>query len=399
MSIEMKVPYALAVYGNEEIEAVLNVLKSHKTMLGKNAAEFERKIAMLFAKKHGVMVNSGSSANLLAFEILNLPKGSEVITPITTFSTTVTPIVQKGLVPVFTDVEEGKYIVNVGQIENLITDKTKALMIPSLIGNIPDYARLREIADEHKLWLIEDSCDTLGATLNGKSTGEYTDISTTSFYGSHIITAAGGGGMVCINDKDLEEHCRVLRGWGRSSEIASDDLEERFKVNLDGIQYDSKFVFESIGYNFLPLEISAAFGLVQLEKLPEFAKRRKHNFEELKKFFSQYKDIFILPKQINEIETSWLAFPLTIKAENVSFERLDIVKHLEMKGIQTRPLFAGNIIRHPGFKNIEKKMSGQYPVANSIMQNSLLIGCHQGIENWHLEYLKSAFTEFLSENV
>ena len=391
----LRVPYALAVYDDREIDAVVNVLKSHKSMMGEQTKKFEERVAEYFGKKHGIMVNSGSSANLLAFESLKFSPGAEIITPCVTFSTTLAPILQKGLTPIFTDVEIGKYTIDIDQIEKAITKKTEALMIPSLVGNIPDYSRLGKIANENDIWLIEDSCDTIGATLNKRPTGEYTDISTTSFYGSHIITAAGGGGMICVNSDEMNRSCRILRGWGRTSEVTSDNLEERFSAVIDGIPYDSKFIFEAVGYNFLPLEISAAFGLVQLEKLMEFSKRRKENFLILKNFFKAYDDFFFLPEQLKDVETNWLAFPLTIK--NAPFSRLDIVKYLEGKGIQTRPLFAGNILRQPGFLDMKKKDRKEYPIANLIMKNSFLIGCHQGLEKSSMEYMKNVFTEFLDK--
>ena len=195
---KMRVPYGLSVHGKEEINAVVKVLKGN-TALGDRTREFERKIAKMFGKKYGVMVNSGSSANLLAFELLKLPKGSEVITPILTWATTVAPIVQKGLVSVFVDVDPYTFIVNIEQVEKAITKKTKALMIPSLMGNIPDMEKLAKLAKKHNLWFIEDSCDTLGGKYKKRPTGSYSHITTTSFYGSHIINGAGGGGIIFFN--------------------------------------------------------------------------------------------------------------------------------------------------------------------------------------------------------
>jgi CDP-6-deoxy-D-xylo-4-hexulose-3-dehydrase len=190
----MRVPYAQSVHGQAEIDAVVTVLKGN-TALGDKTKEFEKKVATLFGKKYGCMVNSGSSANLLAFELLDLPKGSEVITPLLTFSTVVAPIIQKGLVPVFIDVEPDTYLIDIEKIEKAISKKTKVLMIPSLLGNIPNLEKLQKIAKKHKLFLIEDSCDTLGGKFKNKPTGTYSDITTTSFYGSHIINGAGGGGV------------------------------------------------------------------------------------------------------------------------------------------------------------------------------------------------------------
>lgn len=395
MSDVDRVPYALATHDKEEEEAVLDVLRNHKTILGEKTKEFEKKVATLFGKKYGIMVNSGSSANLLAFELLSLPKRSEVITPVVTFSTTLSPIIQKQLIPVFVDIEPGSYLIDMDKMEDAIGENTKALMIPSLLGNVPDMKRIKKVADENSLIFIEDSCDTLGATFEGVPTGIYSDISTTSFYGSHVITAAGGGGMICVNDVERYRKCKMLRGWGRSSAVdESEDIKKRFGVKLEGLPYDSKFIFEEIGYNFLPLEISAAFGLAQLKKLGTFSDIRRDNFLRLTEFFSQY-DYFILPKQLPSVKTPWLAFPLTIQSD-APFSRLDIVTYLEENGIQTRPVFTGNVLRQPAFKNIDyKNHDKDYPVANNIMKNSFVIGCHQAISQKHIMKIKQTIRTFL----
>ena len=394
---EIRVPYGMAVHDSEEENAVLDVIRNHKTIIGEKVKQFEKDIAALFGKELGIMVNSGSSANLLTFEILDIPENSEVITPILTFATTLSPIIKKGLIPVFVDVEPETYIVNISQIEQSITSKTKALMIPSLLGNVPDLKRLRKIADDNNLIFIEDSADTLGATFDGIPTGKFSDVSTTSFYGSHIITAAGEGGMVCCNDEKMDERCRILRGWGRSSAInESEKIEDRFSIKLDNIPYDSKFVFEEIGYNFLPTEISAAFGLVQLKKLNKFAQIRQKNFENLNSFFSNQR-FFKLPKQLPQVKTSWLAFPLTINSD-APFSRIEIVKHLESHGIQTRPVFTGNVLRQPAFEKINyKNIGNNYDVANNIMKNSFIIGCNHGLNEKHLEKIKVVFKSFLDK--
>ena len=390
-----RVPYGLAVHDHEEENAVLEVIRNHKTIMGEKVQQFENEIAVLFGKKFGVMVNSGSSANLLTYEILNMPENSEVISPILTFGTTFSPIIKNRLLPVFVDVEPETYIVNIDQIEEAITKKTKALMIPSLLGNVPDLARLRKLADDNNLIFIEDSADTLGATFDGKPTGIFSDFSTTSFYGSHIITAAGEGGMVCCNNKKWEEKCRIIRGWGRTSALTeSEKLEDRFSIELDKIPYDSKFIFEEIGYNFLPTEISAAFGLVQLKKLKKFSEIRQKNFDNLYSFFSNSK-FFKVPKQLPQVKTSWLAFPLTITF-NAPFSRMELVKYLETNNIQTRPIFTGNVLRQPAFKKINYKNIGkEFSVANNIMENSFLIGCNHGLNEKHMEKIKQSFTSFL----
>jgi len=393
----LRVPYGMAVHDEQEENAVLEIIRNHKTIMGEKVKQFEQEIATLFSKDQGIMVNSGSSANLLTFEVLDIPENSEVITPILTFATTLSPIIKKGLIPVFVDVEPETYIVNIDQIEESITSKTKALMIPSLLGNVPDLKRLRKIADENNLIFIEDSADTLGATFDSMPTGKFSDVSTTSFYGSHIITAAGEGGMICCNDKKMAEKCKILRGWGRSSAInESEKPEERFNIELNGVPYDSKFIFEEMGYNFLPTEISATFGLVQLKKLNKFAQIRQKNFESLNSFFSNQR-FFKLPIQLPQVKTSWLAFPLTIDSE-APFSRIELVRHLELHKIQTRPVFTGNVLRQPGFEKINhKNMEKEYHVADNIMKNSFLIGCNHGLNENHLEKIKTTFKVFLDK--
>lgn len=397
----MKVPYAQSVHGQEEIDAVVSVLQGN-TAVGPRTHEFESRIAELFGKKHGVMVNSGSSANLLAFEIMDLKPGDEVVTPLLTFGTVVAPIVQKHLVPVFVDVEPGTFLADLKAVERAIGPKTRALMIPSLLGNVPDFERLRELADKHRLWLVEDSCDTLGATLRGKPTGVHSHISTTSFYGSHIINAAGGGGMIMVHDDELARRLVVLRGWGRQSSLygenaSSELLENRFTVELDGIPYDNKFIFSEIGYNFLPLELQAAFGLVQLDRFPSFLKLRRDNFSSLLKFFKQYEEWFILPKQTSECETAWLAFPVIIRDE-APFSRQELAFYLEENGIQTRPIFTGNALRQPAFKNIEHRLA--MPMTNKshtdeVMRGGLVFACHQGLSGRQRTHVRLAVRRFM----
>jgi CDP-6-deoxy-D-xylo-4-hexulose-3-dehydrase len=394
---KLRVPYALAVHGKEEEEKVLRVLIEHRTNTGIEIQEFEKRVAKFFGKKYGIMVNSGSSANLLALEILNLPKGSEIITPLLTFSTTVAPIIKLGLVPAFADVEEGKYFINVDQIEKLITKKTRALMIPLLFGNVPDMQQLAKIAKKHNLYFIEDSCDTLGAKFNNRPSGTFSDISTTSFFGSHIITAGGNGGMVMVNKPQWRDRLKVLRGWGRSSSLfgESEDINKRFTKKIAGIPYDAKFIFDEIGYNLLPNEMCAAFGNAQLDKLPVFKKTREENFKELSAFLKQYERFFILPKQDEAAQTQWLAFPLTIK-KTAPFSRLEITKHLEKENIQTRPVFTGNILEQPGFKSIlHKENNSGYLVTKDIMKRGFVIGCHHGLERKHLQKMKKVFDLFL----
>jgi len=397
----MRVPYGFSVHGQEEIDAVVTVLKGN-TALGDKTIEFEEKVAKMFGKEYGVMVNSGSSANLLAFELLNLPAGTEVITPILTFATTVAPIIQKGLVPVFVDVDPATYVINMQQVEDAITDKTKVLMIPHLMGNIPNMEKLADLAKQHDLWLIEDSCDTLGGVYDGKPTGTYSHISTTSFYGSHIINGAGGGGMILVNDPKWKDRLVVLRGWGRQSSLFGEQghselLENRFKTELDGTPYDNKFIFSEIGYNLLPLELSAAFALVQLEKFPTFTKARRDNYQRLYDFFAKHKKYFMRAEQTPKTETIWLAFPLIIN-NDAPFTRLELAMYLEDRNIQTRPVFTGNILRQPGYKNIPHRSTQEsYPNTENIMRNAFVIGSHHGLSDEQIQYLCDTFDEFLAK--
>lgn len=395
----IRIPYALAVHGDEETKRVLAVLNEHRTIMGQETQEFEEGVAKHFGKKFGIMVNSGSSANMIAIELLNLPEGSEIITPLLTFSTTVAPIVRNKLIPVFADVEPGKYTIDIDQVEKLITKKTRALMIPLLLGNVPDLERLGKLAKKHNLYLIEDSCDTLGATFKGKPSGSYSDISTTSFYGSHIITAGGGGGMILVNKKDWRDRAVMLRGWGRSSSLfsESESIDKRFKVKLGGVSYDAKFIFDEIGYNFLPVEMGSAFGNAQLKKLSKFKKIRERNFKHLTKFFKKYEEFFILPEQDHRVETQWLGYPLTLKPA-APFKRLSLIKFLETNNIQTRPVFTGNILKQPGFKNIQRKtLKGNYPATEEIMEGGIVIACHHGLKPQHLARIEEVFTSFLSK--
>jgi CDP-4-dehydro-6-deoxyglucose reductase, E1 len=398
MTQYIRVPYGCTVHGEEEIAAVNHVLRT-TTQMGKHVAEMEAKVAELFDKKYGIMVNSGSSANYLAVEVANLPKESEVITPVLTFSTTVAPLVKNGLVPAFVDVEPGTYNIDVNQVEAMITPKTKALMIPNLLGNLPDWQKLRELADKHNLLAIEDSADTLGAKINGKSAGRFTDISTTSFYGSHVINCAGNGGMLCVNNDELAREAKLLRSWGRSSSlfVESEAVENRFNVHVDDIRYDAKFIFERLGYNVEPSEMGAAFGLVQLKKLDHNIDMREHWFKQHYEFFKQYEQWFILPKQLPHSRTGWLAFALTVKPE-APFTRTDMQIFLEKRNIQTRTIFTGNILRQPGYKNIPRKESKQgYPHADAVMRGGILLACHHGLTDEMMKHIHESVELFLKQ--
>tara|TARA_A100001015_G_scaffold320438_1_gene446796 strand:- start:1276 stop:2178 length:903 start_codon:yes stop_codon:yes gene_type:complete len=289
-----QISYAKTVYGQEEIDAVVKCL-SESTQMGNYSRKFERKIADLFMKKHCLYVNSGSSALFIGVEAFNFPAGAEVITPVLTFSTSVGCLIKNDLTPVFVDVEPLSYCIDVSQIEAQITEKTVAILAPNLMGNLCNWPAIREIADRFNLIVIEDSADTLGATINGKASGHYTDMSITSFYGSHIINCAGNGGALAINDEKVMEKAKLLRSWGRSSSLfdeKSEAIENRFNVVLDGLDYDAKFVFETVGYNVEGNELGASFGMAQLEKLEQTIETRRANFDRQCEFFGNYPDYY-----------------------------------------------------------------------------------------------------------
>ena len=393
----MRIPYGKNVYNNEEISAVLSKLKK-STQMGESVQSFENKIAKLFSKKFGLMVNSGSSALMLATNVLNFKKSDEIITPCLNFGTAVSAIILSGAKPILVDIDIETLQINIKDIEKKITKKTKALMVPNLIGNIPNWIAIKNIAKKYQLKIIEDSADTLGATIGSKPTGTYSDISITSFYGSHIISCAGNGGMFLTNDKKIYEKAKVLRSWGRMSTLYKDseNIKNRLNIKLRGYDYDKKFVFSEIGYNFEPSEIGASFGLVQLKKFKKFNTIRNKNFNLHLNFFNKYKDYFIIPKVEKNIKTNFLAYPIIIK-KNKKFTRKKLQIYLENHKIQTRPIFTGNILRHPAFKNIinNRNKINQFKNSDYIMRNGILISCHQGLKEFDINYIHKKISEFI----
>ena len=397
MTNPAQISYAKTVYGQEEIEAVVKCL-GESTQMGNYSRKFEKEIAELFDKKYCLYVNSGSSALYIGIEACNFKEGSEVITPALTFSTTVGCLLKNNLVPVFTDVKDLTYCIDVNQIEDLISNKTVAIMAPNLMGNICEWDKLRKIADKHNLFLIEDSADTLGATLYGKSTGFYTDLSITSFYGSHIINCAGNGGALLLNDENIMKKSKLLRSWGRSSSLfdeKSEAIENRFNVNLDGIPYDAKFVFETIGYNLEGNEIGAAFGMAQLKKLNENKITRQNNFKKQCNFFKNFENYFKVPLETTGSNTAWLAFPVLI-TDDAPFSRKDFQIYLEKRNIQTRVVFTGNILKQPMCKGIKKRVTDK-GLNNSdfVMRNGVLLPLHHGMNEEMFSRLFDTIESFL----
>ena len=395
--VKSQITYGKNVYGREEINAVIKRIRQ-TTQMSKSVISFEKKIAKKFGKKYGIMVNSGSSAIHLALKILNLKKNSEVIVPCLNFGTAISSLVFCDLKPIFVDVDLNSLQIDENLIERKISSKTKAIMVPNLIGNIPNWKKIKKIANNYNLKIIEDSADTLGAKINGKSTGIYSDMSITSFYGSHIISCAGNGGMLLLNDKKNYKKGIILRSWGRLSSTLknSEDIKKRLNIKLKGIEYDRKFVFAEPGFNFEPNELGATFGLQQLLKFNKFQKIRNTNFNFHHKFFSKLKKYFIPVKINKNILTNFLAYPIILKP-NSKFNRKKFQIYLEKNNIQTRPIFSGNILRHPGFKNLinKKNRLSDFPGADYIMRNGILIGCHQGLKQNQLKYIHQKILNFI----
>jgi CDP-6-deoxy-D-xylo-4-hexulose-3-dehydrase len=307
-------------------------------------------------------------------------------------------MIRAGLVPVFVDVEPDTYQIDVAQIESAIGPRTRAILAPNLIGNCPDWDVIRKIADAHGLQVVEDSCDCLGATLHGTPTGTRSDISLTSFALSHIITAAGTGGMVCVDDDELLDRALLLRRWGRRSEpklFGSKKGDMRFFSEIDGIEYDDLFIFDEVGWNFEPAEISAAFGVVQMQKLPQNLARRQRNFALLTEFFAQYRDVFVLPRTTPGIETGWHMFPIMIRPES-GVRRAAFQEHMEAQGIDTRMVWTGNVTRQPAFADKEFRVApGGLANADRVMETGLILPCNHAIDDEGIEYVCHHAREFL----
>ena len=270
-------------------------------------------------------------------------------------------------------------------------------MIPNLIGNIANWKKIYSIAKKNNLKVIEDSADTIGYTLNNKNTGIFSDVTTNSFYASHIINGAGTGGIVCFNDFKLYQRAQLLRGWGRSSANfdESESISKRFNIKISNIDYDGKYIFSEMGYNFLPSELSATFAIEQIKKLKNNIRIRNQNFEYLKKFFNKFNNFFKLPEQYPKIKTPWLAFPLVIK-KNRYFNRKDMQIFFEKNNIQTRTIFTGNILKQPVMKNrYYKKHRDCNKIADDVMKNGILLGCHQGMIKSDLIYICKVFERYL----
>jgi len=402
MRIEPRVVrYGGAMFDEDEINAVMTQMQDPAGLVpGVKVCEFENRVAEYMGKRHGVMVNSGSSALTIAMRLANLPLGSEVITPALTFSSDVACIYQVGCTPVFVDVGLDDYQLIVDRIESAIGENTRAILIPDLIGGICDWDAVREVADRHGLFVIHDSADTLGGKLRGTPTAARADISITSFSIFHIITALGNGGMVFFDDDRFLDRALALRAWGRSSEkwmfgTKVNDSDGRFLEDLDGVEYDGLFIFEENAYGFIPNECGAAFGVAQMDKIDKLWALREERFNWHQEFLRKHEDVFILPRIIPETETTWLCFPIQVRPES-GLSRRNLQLQLEDSGVMSRVIFSGNITRHPMLKGHEYRIEEQ-GLANcdQIMSNGIMLPCHPTMTREDCEYLYQVIEDFL----
>ena len=368
-------PNKKEAYGDAEINAVIECLNDGWLAgFGPKTIQFEKEVADLFSKKYGLFVNSGSSAILLGLNSLQLEPGSEILTPACTFSTTLAPIIQCGLKPVFCDVELGTYVPSPQQILEKITEKTKVILLPNLIGSKPDWVEIRRLVG-NDIILFEDSADTITST-------PVTDLCITSFYSSHLITACGSGGMLMCNNEQYLKRATMFRDWGRIGDN-SEDVKTRFEYSIDGIPYDYKFLYGVVGYNMKSSEVNAAFGLVQVSRIEEIRQKRRTVFN---RYLENLKDIPDLLLPNNKFNTDWLAIPFMYK------NRLELLTFLEENNIQTRVCFAGNVTRHP----VYREYLTEFVNSDHIMAEGFLLGAHHGITVEDVDYVCDKIKEFLN---
>lgn len=409
------VQYAGPYFNSEEYIAAVKTLLGEWLVLGAEAIKFERKFPKKFDKSFGLLTNSGSSANLLMMLAMtskrykNFPKGTKVITPIAGFPTTINPIIQLGFKPVFVDIELQTLNLDLDQVEQACIENPDAKIITfaHVLGNPPNMNRLMEIVKKYDLILLEDCCDALGSTFEGKPLGSFGEMASCSFYPAHHITM-GEGGFVAMNDPQLERIIRSFREWGRGCYcVGKQNLLEkgscgcRFNNWVPSIPdelFDHKYVYEEIGYNLKPIELQAAIGLVQMEKLDEIGQKRKANYKSLFKAFSKYAEYFHLHEAQLGADVDWFAFPVTVK-DAAPFKRSDICKFFEANKVQTRPYFAGNVMLQPAYEGImdPKEVIEKYPVARKVTTDTFFLGTSPVIDKEKTDYIETVLDKFISQ--
>jgi len=408
------VNYAGPLYDAEEIVAATETLLKGWLVMGNDCARFEQKFPKYFDKNFGVLTNSGSSANLLMMSALkskrghNLPKGTKVLTPIAGFPTTLNPMLQVGFEPVFVDIEFDTLNLDLDQVEDALISNPdiKVITFAHVLGNPPDMNRLMALVEKHNLILLEDCCDGLGTTYDGKPLGSFGEMASCSFYPAHHITM-GEGGFVACKDKPTEDILRSFREWGRgcycvgpeANKLKCGSCKTRFSEwipELPGEIFDHKYVYDEIGYNIKPIELQGSMGLKQLEKLPTIELRRRENYRALFAVFEKYEEFFMLPRAREHSDPSWFAFPLTIR-KDAPFKRADIVDFLEEAKIQTRPYFAGNIMLQPAYDHLmdPAKARDDFPVATHVMLNTFFLGTSPVVTLEQIAYIGTVVDDFM----
>lgn len=371
---------------------------------GRFTDEFEKKVSEFLGMRHCLFVNSGSSANLLAMSALKifyeLKDGDEIITSAVGFPTTVNPIIQNNLIPVLIDAEEGTYNINVELIEGAITSKTKGIVIAHTLGNPFDLEKIIKICEKYNLFLMEDNCDSFGSKYAGQYTGTFGDISTLSFYPAHHITT-GEGGAVLTNKPKLKKILESLRDWGRDCYCPpgkDNTCKKRYDWQLGGLPhgYDHKYIYSNIGYNLKSSDMQAALGCSQIEKLPDFIKKRKENFSYLYEGFSSFDD-FILPIRSKDADPSWFGFPLSLKEES-NLKRLELLKFYDERNIGTRLLFGGNLTLQPAYLNTKFRIPNQLTISDFVLENTFWLGVYPGLTNDMLDYVIKTTSEFIEKS-
>ncbi|MFA6371665.1 MAG: lipopolysaccharide biosynthesis protein RfbH [Methanothrix sp.] len=402
--------YAGRVYDEKEMISLVDASLDFWLTSGRYARRFEADLARFIGVDHCLLTNSGSSANLIAISTLTSPKlgerrlvpGDEVITTACGFPTTLNPIIQNGLVPVFIDINLGNYNIKADEIEAAIGDRTRAIFLPHTLGNPVDIDMISDLAERHDLWFIEDNCDALGSEYRCRYTGSFGHISTCSFYPAHHITM-GEGGAVLTSDPLLKNIAVSFRDWGRDCWCdpgCDGTCGKRFGWQMGSLPdgYDHKYVYSHIGYNLKATDMQAAIGVEQLKKLPEFLRIRKANFKTLYDNFRKFERYFILPKAAANSDPAWFGFPLTIR-EGASFSRADIVNYLEKRKIATRMLFGGNLVKQPAYLNIKSRIVGLLENTDRVMNNLFWVGVYPGITENQMDYMIKTFNDFFREMV
>ena len=391
-----RIPLTVPTYGAAEVEEALDSMLSTWVSMGKKVKRFEEMFSRYLGSKHAVMVNSGSSANLLALSVLTNPllkdriePGSEIITPAVTWATTVYPIANVACTPVLVDVDLETYNINPEEAEKAVGPQTAAIMPVHLLGSPCEIAEMQSIADRHDLFLVEDACESTGAEFQGRKVGTFGDMGTFSFYMSHHISTVEGGMVVTDND-ELYEYLKAMRafGWVR-------DLENAKSYSAENTGIDPRFLFVTSGYNLRPTEIQGAFGIHQIGKLDRFIEMRKKNAAYWNKRLNAYKDMLILPKEPPNTSHVFFGYPITVKSE-APFKREEIVAFLERKGVETRPVMAGNMAEQPVLKTLRHRVVGELKNAKAIMRQSFFFGNHNGIGADEREFIADCIVDFLS---